>query len=241
MSNELIEVKYCPVCGWSDKMVTGNFQSKPLVSVDAGFSMLTAGVMVKYDRCLHCGLIFQNPRMSDESIKSFYADGHYRNITGNQDTDEKGRAERIANTLDMIPTRHLDIGCSRGYLLQKTKELFNCGVQGVDENPEYAVEGIPTVKNLELVWGDFDLITMIHVLEHVTDPINELLKLRPFLRANGTLLIEVPSMNSKGGPWRLAHLYHFEPWVLVDMLRIAGYKVKDVKVEEHTLVEATLA
>jgi len=217
--------------------------SKPMVTLDFGYAVLPVAVLVKYDRCLSCGLIFQNPRMSDDSVGAYYSEGHYRKYMEGMDVDgdEMSRSIRIAKELGRAPTRHLDIGCSRGYLLNATREAFNCGIQGVDENPGYAVEGIPVVDSLKLLVGDFDLITMIHVLEHVTDPLETLTSLKPYLRKGGTLLIEVPSMTSKGGPWRLAHLYHFEPWVLHNLCKTAGYEVKNVRISEHTQIEVTVA
>jgi cyclopropane fatty-acyl-phospholipid synthase-like methyltransferase len=243
MSKEQIKLTTCPVCGTEDFALMGSFFSPPSMNMETAYSYLPIAVRVSYDRCLRCGVIFQNPRMSDEAIEQYYSSGDYRLHTGkvNVDEDEKERSWRIVNDLDMIPTRHLDIGCSRGYLLQATKKSFGCGIQGVDTNPEYAVEGIPVVKDIKLVWGDFDLITAIHVLEHVTDPKKFLLSLTNRLKPGGTVIIEVPSMNSTGGPWRLAHTFHFEPWVLTLLCESVGFTVKSIEMKEHTKVELTNA
>jgi cyclopropane fatty-acyl-phospholipid synthase-like methyltransferase len=244
MPNEMVEVNKCMVCGSDTIISAGTYNSRPSMKVDLGYTVLPVIARVSYSQCLMCGMIWQNPRMSDKDLNEYYSKGHYRQYLSatveSMDEDEILRAKRIVEELDMIPTRHLDIGCSRGFLLRGTKTAFGCGIQGVDSNPSYAVDNIPVVDDISLVWGTFDLITMIHVLEHTTDPIKELQRVKPFLSKEGTLIIEVPSHKSTGSPWRLAHTLHMEPWVLTNICMIAGYAVKDIALEEHTRIQVTI-
>ena len=86
MPNALVNVNECPVCGSTSSASAGTHHSKPIVNIDAGFSVLPAIILVKYSLCLMCGMIWQNPRMSDEAIKRYYSEGHYR--TSLMNTDE---------------------------------------------------------------------------------------------------------------------------------------------------------
>lgn len=237
-------VSECPVCGNNNRQTAGAFRSSPQGKSNFGFAELDVAVIVYYERCMECGVLFQNPRMDDESMRRYYAEGHYRKFLGNIDVDgdEMERAKRVADSLQLESvTRHLDIGCSRGYLLQETRKKYNCAIQGFDLNPEYAEEGIPVVGEYGLLPGSYDLITSIHVLEHTTDPMHELRRMHGLLTPGGTIILEVPSLACKGGPWRLAHIFVFEPWVLYGMCQSAEFDVKDVRVSEHIQLEMTLA
>lgn len=238
----MIKIDRCEICGTIEEgAIIAPYTTaigKPEGQVDFGFATLPVSQVITYSQCLSCGLVWQNPRMSDEELGRYYGDGHYRKGMNMIDTDrdERERSERILNDIDFTPTSHLDMGCSRGYLLQMTHNLYNCNIQGVDSNPEYAVAGVPVVRTLSKVEGTFDLITAIHYLEHVASPWIELIFLSYRLQKRGKLIIEVPSKDSRGGPLRLAHTYFFEPWVLIHMAKMAGLQVLSLTKKEHTQI-----
>jgi len=39
----------------------------------------------------------------------------------------------------------------------------------------------------------FDVITLFHVLEHIKNPVKTLADLRTYLKADGTLIVEIPN------------------------------------------------
>lgn len=84
--------------------------------------------------------------------------------------------------------------------------------------------------------GQFDVITMWHVLEHVMNPVEVLGELRSMLKPGGVLIVSVPNFASwqsevfKGGWFHLdppRHVLQFEPDTLADCLHRAGYAVTD--------------
>jgi 2-polyprenyl-3-methyl-5-hydroxy-6-metoxy-1,4-benzoquinol methylase len=82
----------------------------------------------------------------------------------------------------------------------------------------------------------FDLVTAIHVLEHVSKPLDYLKKMTNLVKKGGYLVIEVPTWKSPGGSLRFAHLYHFEPDVLKLMCAQVGLTVEHTEFTPHLLL-----
>jgi SAM-dependent methyltransferase len=89
--------------------------------------------------------------------------------------------------------------------------------------------------------GSFDLITMIHVLEHIVDPVPFLTALLEKLNPGGMLLVEVP--NHLQNPVELLtvdHCTHFSPTSLSHVVEQSGYQTTVVATDwvpkEITLV-----
>lgn len=235
----MIMLKECPICG-NGKI--SNFEKIGLAPhVDYEIMpkvMVNAAIVSRYSVCSDCGIIFQNPRLSDSELDMFYGQGYYRqllNMTQEQiDADElfraKTDAEIIRGYFDGDIGSHLDVGCSRGNLLT---ELGTKIKVGVESNVDYVKEnGIKVFKRLDQVPNQtFDLVSAIHVLEHESNPIDYLKSMAEFVKSGGLVAIEVPTWSSPGGPLRLPHLYHFEPEVLKRMCEQTGLTVLH---EHHT-------
>jgi SAM-dependent methyltransferase len=89
----------------------------------------------------------------------------------------------------------LDIGCGNGILLYR---LVNAGFTNLTGLDPFVYEDIKyknlTIykKNIEDVKDEFEIITLHHVFEHLSDPLDSLLKIKNILSKNGTLLIRIP-------------------------------------------------
>jgi hypothetical protein len=128
----------------------------------------------------------------------------------------------------------LDIGCGNGAFL-KAYGLTNSGWRmtglELDARNKACVESIPGVTHLhngriESLDQRFDLISMIHVLEHIPNPVAFLLSLREKLNTGGRLLIQVPDLSAS--PFDLLisdHCSHFSLTSLIRVIRAAGFKV----------------
>lgn len=227
-----IEIKDCPYC--RDELTPYKTAiSAPAMLVNFCNGSLPMMVSVMYCRCKTCGLVVQSPRMTDERIDYYYSSGTYRNTLGisteAMDADEKRRAVDVAQWLNIHPDSHLDIGASRGDLLMlidaKTKH-------GFDANPSYSKE-IQVFSN-KVHLQTYDLVTSVHCLEHVTDPIKELAWYKSLTK--DLLYIEVPGENCKGGALRFAHLFYFPPQLLRDMLEGLGFSVVKFEIEPNTRI-----
>jgi SAM-dependent methyltransferase len=206
------------------------------------------GRLVENRICRDCGLVFQSPRMTEAESAAFYADEYRLFQEGCVDptTRNINIQERRAGALHdfaraTIPsiTRHLDIGCSLGILLQHFQTEYQNQAVGVEPGEAHRIharkEGLTiyaTLDDLEIAEeAPFDLISMSHVLEHLPDPVATLTHLRESILApDGWLLLEVPNLYSHDS-FEVAHLLAFSPHTLREVLRRSGFTI--IKFEKH--------
>jgi SAM-dependent methyltransferase len=200
------------------------------------------GYMVTNRLCSNCGLVYQSPRKSEAELREFYL-GEYRRIyQGDEGPTQKDITVQVAragvifdllldNGVEHI-NHYLDIGSSTGLLLEKIKQEFHCQVTGIEPGNayrEYAIsKGLEVFESLEAMTASgerkFDLITMMHVLEHIPDPVDYLHRLRSDLMTEqGKLLVEVPNLYAHDS-FEVAHLTCFSRHSLVELLGKAGFK-----------------
>ncbi len=92
--------------------------------------------------------------------------------------------------------------------------------------------GIQMASSLEALLGKskqrYDIVTIMHVLEHFSDPVGTLRMIREALIApDGILLVEVPNFYVHDS-YELAHLSCFTPHTLKEVVRQAGFQVEKV-------------
>lgn len=133
--------------------------------------------------------------------------------------------------------RMLDVGCGNGATIRAFGQVMpgwkKAGTE-FDDKYRREVEAIPNTEPLhvgavENVAGSFDVVTMIHVLEHIVDPVEVLTTLRGKLALGGLLLIEVP--HHPANPFELLiadHRTHFTADSLGRALSAAGYEIVSV-------------
>lgn len=238
LDNGWISIEACPNCGADNLAPYQHVQTAPFLTVSVFGGSLNVATITQYVICQDCRLVTQSPRVTNERLMEYYASGFYRNTLGitvdSMDADELQRSTEIAEWLKekgCSPNSHLDIGCSRGYLL----ELVDAGLkQGFDYNPEYSRS--VTVINDKSTLSQYDLVTAIHVLEHSTDPLADLYWYKSL--STDRVLIEVPGENCKGGPLRFAHLFYFPTDTLIAMVESVGMKVIEAEREPHTRILA---
>jgi SAM-dependent methyltransferase len=192
--------------------------------------------------CACCGLVFLSPRMTEAELDAFYRDEYsqlYRGGKGVQAREIKTQHGRAAASLQFSSgyisqvQRHLDFGCSTGVQLYDFQKKYGNEMVGVEPDPvrrEHAREKGATVYTsmdelLEFEKGKFDLISLFHVLEHLSDPIEILVCLRErFLEQGGWLLVEVPNLYGHDS-FEIAHLYSFSSHTLTETLRKSGFEI----------------
>ena len=202
-------------------------------------------------KCKTCGLAYLNPRPNKEEINEYYPPWYHsraqKEIVDIEKTMIWGIPWREAMQKKAKPIlrykregRILDIGCGDGSLLMFMKGLGweTYGIDFQEGSSRYARE----VLGLDVFSGRleevsypkdfFDIIILFHVLEHLSDPLKTLEKVRPLLKEDGVLLIEVPNFASFEawvfrsrwvGIAAPVHLYQFAPHTLEAMLKSAGF------------------
>ncbi len=130
--------------------------------------------------------------------------------------------------------RMLDMGCGNGATIRAFGQVAPGWTKaGIEFDHKYRaeVESIPNTERLHVgpvedLPGTFDLITIVHVLEHIVDPISVLKSLRGKLAPSGLLLIEVP--HHPANPFELLiadHRTHFTVDSLTRALAAAWYEI----------------
>jgi 2-polyprenyl-3-methyl-5-hydroxy-6-metoxy-1,4-benzoquinol methylase len=125
----------------------------------------------------------------------------------------------------------IDIGCGNGATLSSMSELLTgWSLNGSELNDE----ALPLLKkisgfdqlyseNIENIKKQFDLVTMIHSLEHLTNPGGFLKKLHKVV-GSGSLFVEVCNIEENPFDILIAdHLMHFSPSSLQLLMKNTGY------------------
>lgn len=78
----------------------------------------------------------------------------------------------------------------------------------------------------------YDLITLVHVLEHVDNPVELLINLSKSLKDNGKLLVQIPNSSINPFDFIIAdHLSHFSLANIIKLIRKTDLKVFNYSVE----------
>jgi len=202
--------------------------------------------------CGKCGLVFnQNYRQKTDPHELY--EKYYKNETsarfnfGIEAVIRLFRLFRAVKILTIHPSakKILDIGCGRGFMLYFLKKYFKferaAGIQISRNAVQFARNklGLEIFDRdlLELSFenGAFDIITMWHVLEHLTEPEEYLRRMCSMLTAGGKLVIEVPNFDSwtrkfTGEHWLGLdpeyHVTYFSPGQFTRLFNKYGLAVK---------------
>ena len=195
--------------------------------------------------CMETGLVRNDPVPSDAELTRFYADSYRIVYKGaakprrRQVLRNFRRAARFLNKFwDIVnPTTNvLDVGAGSGEFVFLMARLGKT-VEGIEPNigyAEYCRETLGVdVRTSHLASdlfrdGQFDLIRVNHVLEHLNDPIKYLGQMSRWIREQGLIYVEVPNIEtycrnrSRGRMFHYAHIFNFNPWTLRTCAGLAG-------------------
>jgi SAM-dependent methyltransferase len=198
-------------------------------------------------RCSGCGFQYVAPTPSAAELADYY-DRAYEVPLERYAAASARNTARIQELERWCPSRGrlLEVGASWGHSLALARER-GWDVAGVELSPRaaaYAREHFAlTVFNCNLAdaplaAASFDAVIMWHVLEHVRNPKEELVRLATLLKPGGVLGLRVPNIASFGArvagqwwPWMCppAHLWFFSAATLPRLLSSCGFEVTEVK------------
>ena len=231
------------------KLATGVYQMEPV----ACFCGETNGQPIRtVDRyglphrmcfCQRCGVLYASPRMTAKTLAQFYADD-YRKIYDAGLTPERA-AEQAAGRVEagqslyetctdfgLIPRTVFELGCHDGGMLDAFAES-GATCLGVDHDPQTVACG--QAKGRSIVVGGLDvleqyghradLIILHHVLEHLPDLEQTLLRLHALLAPTGFLYVALPTLYCEPMErlWQNAHLYQFTARTLEYVMGCCGF------------------
>jgi SAM-dependent methyltransferase len=156
-------------------------------------------------RCLSCDFYYADPLLVEmESLAArHYADP--QSYLGFEGVPAASLAARMRIIERHIPRGQLlDVGAGRGEFVLAA-ERAGWAAQGIEPAPGLAAHArergalVQTGYLHDFALGrsdSWDVVTMLHVLEHVTDPRTLLQAARPYLKRGGILFVEVPNCDS---------------------------------------------
>jgi len=191
------------------------------------------------------GLVRNDPVPDDEELAKFYSEDYRTSYKG----AAKPRRRQILRNFRRVaahvrefrdvydaPKKVLDVGAGSGEFAFLMTQLGK-QVIGIEPNAGYAAYcrddlGLD-IRTAHLALdlfepGQFDLIRLNHVLEHLNDPVKYLEMISTWLSPDGLLYVEVPNIEtyarekSRGNMFHYGHIYNFNPWTLRTAGELAG-------------------
>lgn len=235
----------CPVCGSSDL--------KHYLDVE---DHSVSREKFRLQECADCQLVFTNPRPGPDEIGKYYASTDYISHT-NSKAGLMNRAYQIARdraiagkirlvaSLGVHDTSLLDYGCGTGEFLSAAKKKgWRCaGIEPDEGARQKAVENhglnVHSPEKLsEIASGQFNLITLWHVLEHIHRLKETVNQFKRIIRSDGALVVAVPNRTALdatryGQYWAAydvpRHLYHFSKKPVLKLMQDAGFSCETIK------------
>jgi SAM-dependent methyltransferase len=234
----------CPLCQSPQisLFMKGTVAPEKISAADFKITNSHYGSRWTFFSCRNCSFVFANPAPAQGAIVQFYAalaDEEYSQ-------EDEGRGRNFSTILRRLrpyapPGSHLlDVGAASGIFLNLAR---NAGYRVTGIEPSAAlVADAEKLYGLKLFCGTveqfitsekFRVITLLDVLEHVTDPGIFLSVLNGFLAPGCMLVIVTPDIRSlaariMGGRWwhyRVAHLNFFNLDSLGWLLEKHGFEI----------------
>jgi SAM-dependent methyltransferase len=241
---KLTPLERCPLCRSPEIALfkKGTVMPERISAADFKITDSHYGSRWTFFSCRDCGFVFANPVPDREAIAGFYAalaDEEY-----SQEDEGRGRNFRVIlqRLRAFVPpgSALLDVGAASGIFLNLARE-GGYRVTGIEPSAALVADAKDRY-GLELFCGSaeqfatrekFMAVTLLDVLEHVTDPDAFLGVLERFLAPGGTLVIVTPDIDSlaariMGGRWwhfRVAHVNFFNRRSLDRLLERHGFEV----------------
>jgi len=243
-----IEERNCQLCGSAKKSVHYPAKLPPKVDQGTLHSQYSSGDHWHYQsvRCQDCGHFFASPVFSEKLTDDSYVMQQHDNEFGQ---DVRLLMKTNGGYVDAVGKHHqggrgtmLDIGCDIGRFIEASHKLNFAKYVGVEPSQASVNKAVklPNTKYIQGTFkpsmfqpGEFDLITMIHVLDHLRQPKEFLQATRPLLSNGGTLFAVVHNIDSlvakiSGSEWHPFNLIHFDYYTektLAELFKRAGYRV----------------
>jgi 2-polyprenyl-3-methyl-5-hydroxy-6-metoxy-1,4-benzoquinol methylase len=225
----------CPVCGFADSTKIAGFdrRMKRLPTV----------------MCGSCGLLYTNPMPTDAELDAYYS-RYYRLDYQGAVSKPSGRhlrkrrteaALRLETIRHLLPpkARTLDFGAGAGEFVET---MLDAGfdAHGFEPGKNYGSHAWERLGGRVKVaaWQDvqfpsaFDLVTCLHVLEHLNTPVQAIEAMASWLAPGGKVFLVVPNMAllaPKGiGGLHFAHVVCFNQHNLILAAAKAGLRPLEI-------------
>tara|TARA_Y100000992_G_C21253725_1_gene487343 strand:- start:612 stop:1361 length:750 start_codon:yes stop_codon:yes gene_type:complete len=196
--------------------------------------LITKKFYVKYNR--HKKNSFEENYHS--TIKD--PDGKIRNLIN----EKKFKISQLKFIIKFLknckPGKILDVGCGHGWLLSalnKNWKKFGIDISKFASKNASKFGNIFTGEIKDYNEKEFDVITALHLIEHLKKPEELIIKLNKILKKNGVLILETPDFDSAaarryGNKFRLlhdkTHISLFSQNSLIRFVQNYGFDIFDI-------------
>lgn len=216
-------------------------------------SPFTCANKLIFEKCSDCNFV-RNISFDEERVNDFYSENQSGYIGSSQflETEDINKF-KYDGYLSFVKKYFncgswIDIGCGEGALLRYSinKNVFSSSVNlaGIDYGAIRLadIENYPQIEYFNQntdglkITKHYDLFTMFHVLEHISDPIHHLKSIHDAGLAGSILILEVPDSEGYQAHINEAywytiseHINHFSLDSLIKLGRSTGWKCIEVK------------
>jgi 2-polyprenyl-3-methyl-5-hydroxy-6-metoxy-1,4-benzoquinol methylase len=205
-------------------------------------------------KCKNCHLVYTNPRLIEKELLRRYGDEYFYNeclpiFNANSTRFDLETVNKhyslyvnLLNPFHKPGKKLLDLGCGPGFFL-KSAEQAGWTAEGVEISPiatDYANKVVKvkvqnsSLEKVHFPEENFDVITLLDVIEHLRDPLQTLREIHRILKQDGVLLLNTPDLNSLsrfflGKDWAVLspaeHLFNFSQKTLELLLEKANFQI----------------
>ncbi|QGJ69670.1 Class I SAM-dependent methyltransferase [Planctomycetales bacterium 10988] len=195
--------------------------------------------------CDHCGLISHAKIPTEAELSDFYAHRYRKSYHGQAELSPRRimrawkKGQRVHGDLaKFLPrsTRLFEVGAGLGCTI-KIFELDGFETSGIEPGrsfQNFAQEKILASVSSESLFDlppipQFDVILLIHVIEHFASPRRALKAIHQLLHPGGQLYVECPNVAGYFATpkrwFHYAHVHNFTPWTLTALAKECGFEV----------------
>jgi len=232
----------CPLCNSKkrDKIIDSNISN--IDSADFKITDSQYGKHWSFYKCKNCDFVYSDPSPSENFLNNLYSsvkDPEYEEENEGRTNNFKRIIKRITK-LKPQKGSVLDVGAATGMFVNL---LTQSGFEAEGLEPsKWAVKLAKKKYNINLIQKDFknfksnnkyDIITLIDILEHVSNPDNILKNAKKIMKEDGLIVIVTPDIGSilpkilKSNWWhyRPPHINFFTKKSLKYILKKNGFEI----------------
>jgi 2-polyprenyl-3-methyl-5-hydroxy-6-metoxy-1,4-benzoquinol methylase len=217
----------CPICH-------SEIEKQPIAELHDAFYHANDGQLYYYF-CHQCEAVFHNEPITEEYYREQYRtdlQGGNGQATYKAVELQQKRAASLQPFLKMIvrdfaPKTALDFGASAGCLVKAMNDM-GIKAQGIEIDEiykshalkEYGYKFTSLEENID---AGINLVTIMHTLEHLLDPVKTLSTLRAKASDKAVMLCEVPNFATSPLAMSYPHRFAYTEWSLYNVLISSGW------------------
>ncbi len=197
----------------------------------------------KIVKCIKCNLVYVNPWPSKKQLEKIYKNYNFKDGFLHEEhiRNDSRRSLRNIRKLGYKNGNLLDLGCGAGFFLDEARKFGwkTFGIDTAENLIKYATRNLKlNVLQKDILEYNpkttFDVVMLIQVIEHLTDPYPLLEKIKKLLNDDGIFCISTPNIDSflfkvfqENYKFLIPpeHVIYYSPDTLLQLLEKSGFRV----------------